>query len=176
VILHSSSEYVVRLGRRKNREDTMLIVKTEMGQQVMKDRSVALTPKQRSAFILVDGKRTLEQVLQATAAMGVTAEEIEKLFELGLIAAAGPPEKAQSAAPAEAAGGQLPGRTPQERYAEAYPIATKLTASLGLRGFRLNLAVEAATNYEELLQIIPKIRDAVGADKCRALDDALKGS
>jgi len=35
-----------------------------------------------------------------------------------------------------------------ERYAEAYPIATQLTADLGLRGFRLNLAVEAALDYE----------------------------
>jgi hypothetical protein len=45
----------------------MLIVKTESGHQVMKDRSVVLTPRQRAAFILVDGKRTLAQVLAATA-------------------------------------------------------------------------------------------------------------
>jgi hypothetical protein len=64
-------------------------------------------------------------------------------------------------------------RTPQERYAEAYPIATRLTASLGLRGFRLNLAVEGALNYEQLLEVAPKIRDAVGADKFAPLDSAL---
>jgi hypothetical protein len=64
-------------------------------------------------------------------------------------------------------------RTPQERYAEAYPIATALTAQLGLRGFRLNLAVEAAGNYEELLAVAPRIKDAVGAEKFRPLDSAL---
>ena len=40
----------------------MLIVKTDLGHQVMKDRSVPLTPRQRSAFILFDGKRTLDHL------------------------------------------------------------------------------------------------------------------
>jgi hypothetical protein len=159
----------------KESEDTMLVVKTEVGQQVMKDRSVTLTPKQRSAFILFDGKRTLEEVLQATAPMGVTSEEIDKLFELGLVAAAGPPDsRVEGRPPAESGQAPGPSRTPQERYAQAYPIATMLTAGLGLRGFRLNLAVEGATTCEQLLQVVPKIREAVGPDKCRALDDALK--
>jgi hypothetical protein len=64
-------------------------------------------------------------------------------------------------------------RTPQQRYAEAYPIATRLTAELGLRGFRLNLAVEAAGNFEQLLELAPKIREAVGPGKFAPLDDAL---
>ena len=38
----------------------MIYAKTETGQQVVKDRSVPLTPRQRSAFILFDGKRTVE--------------------------------------------------------------------------------------------------------------------
>ena len=67
------------------------------------------------------------------------------------------------------------GRTPQQRYQDAYPIATRLTASLGLKGFRLNLAVEAASNYDELRGLAPKIREAVGADKCMMLDLALDG-
>src|SRR4051812_34087260 len=145
----------------------MLVAKTEMGQRVMKDRSVALTPRQRSAFILFDGKHSLEQVLQATTPMGVSQEDIEKLFELGLIKQ---PEPAATPAPQLASRGH---RTAQERYADAYPVAIRLTASLGLRGFRLNLAVEAATNYEELLQVAPKIREAVSPEDFRALKDAL---
>ncbi|AMO24746.1 hypothetical protein GCM10027034_09080 [Ramlibacter solisilvae] len=153
----------------------MVIVKTDLGHQVMKDRSVALTPKQRSAFILFDGKRTLNEVLKATAPMGVTREEVDKMFELGLIADGAPPALAEHTPAAAPPAEEPSGRTPQERYADAYPIATKLTASLGLRGFRLNLAVEAATNYEELLQVAPKIRDAVGPQDFRPLEKALKG-
>lgn len=154
----------------------MLIVKTETGHKVMKDRSVALTPRQRSAFILFDGKRTLEQVLAATAPAGVTREDIDTLFELGLVADAAPQETAAEVAAAHAQAEAVEHhkhRTPQERYAEAYPIATRLTSALGLRGFRLNLAVEGAVNYEQLLEVAPKIREAVGPEKYQPLDNAL---
>jgi hypothetical protein len=154
----------------------MLIVKTELGHRVMKDRSVALTPRQRAAFILFDGKRTLDQVMKATQAVGVGKEDVDKLFELGLVEDATTEEAAaQEAAQQaqEAAVQQHKQRTPQERYADAYPIATALTSQLGLFGFRLNLAVEAASNYDELLALAPKIRDAVGPEKYRALDNAL---
>jgi hypothetical protein len=145
----------------------MIPVKTSAGQQVLKDRSVTLTPRQRAVFILIDGKRSLDDVLQATAAAGVTREDVDRLFELGLVADSSP--AIEPAAAAEAADP----RTPQQRYAEAYPIATRLTASLGLRGVRLNLAVEGATSYEDLLALSPKIRDAVGIDKFAPLAKAL---
>jgi hypothetical protein len=154
----------------------MLIVKTELGHQVMKDRSVPLTPRQRSAFILFDGHRTLDQVMAATVVTGVTREDIDKLFELGLVMDAKPEETKAEEAAAKAHAEAVEHhkhRTPQERYAEAYPIATALTAGLGLRGFRLNLAVEAATNYEQLLEIAPKIKEAVGPEKYAPLDNAL---
>jgi hypothetical protein len=154
----------------------MRMVKTQMGHQVLKDRSVPLTPRQRSAFILVDGKRTLDEVLAATAPAGVTREDIDKLFELGLVADPSPQSTAAEAAAARAqaeAVEQHKQRTPRERYADAYPIASQLTASLGLRGYRLSLAVEAAVNYEELLEVAPRIRDAVGAEKYAPLDGAL---
>jgi hypothetical protein len=154
----------------------MLIVKTDLGHQVMKDRSVALTPRQRAAFILFDGHRTLDQVMKATQPVGVTKEDVDKLFELGLVIDAKPEETKAEVAAAQAEADAVEHhkhRTPQERYAEAYPIATALTAGLGLRGFRLNLAVEAATNYDQLLEVAPKIRDAVGPDKYKPLDNAL---
>lgn len=154
----------------------MSIVKTEAGLQVMKDRSVPLTPRQRSVFILIDGKRSMQELLTASAAMGVSPEDIEQLFELGLITDAtpqpSPGERAAVAAHDEAAK-EHNARSPMQRYQEAYPIATKLTAALGLRGFRLNLAVEAAGNYEQLLELAPRIREAVGAEKFAALDKAL---
>lgn len=145
----------------------MIVVKTDAGQQVLKDRSVALTPRQRSAFILFDGKRTAAEVLAASAGMGVTADDVQKLFELGLIEAL--PGDPGPVAPAPS------GRTAQQRYQDAYPVAAQLTAGLGLRGFRLNLAVEAAGNYEQLAELAPKIREAVGPEKYAPLDKALNG-
>lgn len=165
----------------------MIIVKTEAGQQVMKDRSIALSPRQRSAFILCDGKRTMDDVLAATATMGVTQEDLLHMIGLGLLAErpgaapaqAGPAPAAApvpaSAAVAAGASTAVTGRSAQQRYQDAYPIATQLTASLGLRGFRLNLAVEAAGSFEQLAELAPRIKEAVGADKYAPLERALHG-
>lgn len=161
----------------------MIIVKTEAGQQVLKDRSIPLSPRQRSAFILCDGKRSMDDVLSATATMGVTPEDLLHMIGLGLLAERPGPAPAPAAAstalpPAATAGAsaaEASGRSTQQRYQDAYPIATQLTASLGLRGFRLNLAVEAAGSFEQLADLAPRIKDAVGADKFTPLERALHG-
>jgi hypothetical protein len=54
-------------------------------------------------------------------------------------------------------------------------LATRLTASLGLRGFMLNLSVESAAGYDDLLKLFPKIQAAVGEKAARELERALKG-
>ncbi|RYX93165.1 MAG: hypothetical protein EOO28_19815 [Comamonadaceae bacterium] len=169
----------------------MIYMKTELGQAALQTRSVALTPRQRSAFILFDGKRSAADVLQATSGLGVTPEDVDVLVSLGLLA---PRVLAQAAFAAPAGNDSLPAplslssppplsaspRMPgaptlrdQASYSKAYPIATRLTAALGLRGFRLNLAVEAAGDLEKLRELAPRIRDAVGDAKFRDLEDAL---
>jgi hypothetical protein len=61
----------------------MIPVKTPAGQQVLKDRSVPLTLRQRAALIVIDGRRSLTELLQGS---GVTAEDLQHLFHLGLVA------------------------------------------------------------------------------------------
>ena len=166
----------------------MILVKTDTGHQVLKDRSVRLTPRQRSAFILFDGRRSVAEVLEA--GMGIAREDIDHLIQLGLLGqvveGTGPsvaveaasaipvPAEAPAVAPAAPPVSQAhAGRSPQQRYKDAYPIATQLTASLGLRGFRLNLAVEGTSTFEELRELFPKIQSAVGVDKAAMLERAL---
>jgi|KBSMisStaDraftv2_1062788.scaffolds.fasta_scaffold588850_2 hypothetical protein len=160
----------------------MILVKTEAGQRVLKDRSIALTPRQRSAFILCDGKRSVVDVLEA--GMGVSREEIDQMIAQGLLALVGEggvavaaiPAASPAPAPAPVAAAPAAGRSDQQRYKDAYPIATQLTGSLGLRGFRLNLSVEGTANYEQLLALLPKIEAAVGPEKAAALERALRGA
>lgn len=149
----------------------MKLAKTQDGQRVMKDRSVALTPRQRAAFILCDGTKTVDQVLAAARGVGVTPDDIRHLVGLGLLEEL--PDAEEEAA--EKAAKVLHDRSPQERYLDAYPIATRLTSSLGLRGFRLNLAVEAALDYAQLRDLAPKIRQAVGDAAFEPLEKALNG-
>ncbi len=190
----------------------MILVKTDAGQQTLKDRSVRLTPRQRSAFILCDGKRSIGDVL--SAGMGILQDDLDHMVDLGLLgvlstgeASAMPrtmsAESALASHPAQATQatpvGQVltseaifstvappipfspvpvqptPVRSHQQRYQDAYPVATRLTGALGLRGFRLNLSVEGTSSYNDLLALAPKIRAAVGPDKAAELDRALEG-
>jgi hypothetical protein len=162
----------------------MVLVKTQAGQDAMKDRHGGLTSRQRSAFILFDGKRTLGEVLAATAAMGITQDDVQAMIEQGLLAPVGggvlpaaavaAPAAAPAAAAAEGGSGET-ARPSQQRYKDAYPVATAMTAALGLRGFRLNLAVESASSFEDLAALAPKIKEAVGEAKYEPLRKALFG-
>lgn len=166
----------------------MIYVKTELGHSALQNRSIALAPRQRTAFIMFDGKRSTEEVLSATSGLGVTLDDVAHLVGLGLLTAAvsdapaiapvGAPAASTSpvvpspSATAQPASG-APTADAQAHYSKAYPIATRLTAGLGLRGFRLNLAVEAAGNLAKLRELAPKIREAVGAEKFSELERAL---
>lgn len=164
----------------------MVFLKTETGRRVIQDRSVLLTPHQRYALILMDGERDMDEVLAATAKMGVTHGDVLHLCELGLLAelvqAPGPaitttPSPLHAQAPRSTAEPvqqqHTSARSPQQRYHDAIPLATQLTAALGLRGFRLNMAVQSAADYDALVKVAARIRESVGSAKCAALDNAL---
>lgn len=165
----------------------MIYVKTELGQAAFKTRSVALTPGQRAAFILFDGKRDSGEVLNSTAGMGVTQADLDHLVVSGILAAAEVSVAAtllpvvlvsaaavpQSVAVLSQTADGQPTINAQAHYSKAYPIATRLTAALGLRGFRLNLAVEAASDLDKLKELAPRIREAVGPEKFLELENAL---
>lgn len=159
----------------------MVLVKTQAGQEALKDRHGSLSSRQRSAFILFDGKRSTAEILAATAAMGITQTDVQAMIDQGLLVSLSgqPPAAAPatSAADAPAAGSDTDnsGRSAVDRYKDAYPIATALTAELGLRGFRLNLAVEGAGSFSDLSALAPKIREAVGDAKFARLEKALFG-
>ncbi|MDH4425320.1 MAG: hypothetical protein QE495_02615 [Acidovorax sp.] len=162
----------------------MILIKTEQGNKAFKERSPLFSARQRAAFLLFDGQKNAEHVLLATAGMGVTLGDLDYMVEQGfLLPQATGTSTSTSASTANADTSSRTGeaakaasaRTPQERYSDAKPLATQLTASLGLRGFRLNLAVEAAAGYEDLLDLLPKIQDALGTKACRELEWALKG-
>ena len=176
----------------------MIYAKTQLGQTVFHNRSVSLTPRQRSTFIMFDGKRNISEVLNATTGLGVTTEDVSHLVSLGLLEPAmaafqvpeAPVAQATSNALATAAAvvtvaieppsialtsspDDTPALNAQVHYLTAYPIATRLTANLGLWGFRLNLAVEAAGSLDKLKELAPRIKDAIGPEKFRELEHAL---
>lgn len=183
--------------------------KTEAGQSALHNRASPLSRRQRSAFIMFDGRRSVADVLRLTVGLGVTEDDIAQMRRLAYLEehevvsgffSATPlpstlppslyPEFAavslQSVdAPAPLLSGPLdvsnasvktptPAADAHASYLKAYPLATRLTAELGLRGFLLNLAVESCGSLEKLGELAPKIGAAVCPRKFRELEDALR--
>ena len=157
----------------------MKYVKTESGQQAFKARSPLFSSRQRTAFIMFDGIKSVEQVMAAAAGLGLNQEDVDYIVGHGFLAPAAGESmlalaKAEKAAAQETVAKSFLTHSAPDRYQEAKPLATKLTAGLGLRGFRLNLAVESAGGFDELLALLPKIKDAVGAVACAELERTLR--
>lgn len=147
----------------------MTISKTAAGHQVLKDRSAGLLPRQRAALILIDGHRTLEEVLAATSPGGVTRADIEMLLAMGLVA-----DEPGDSYPMPLLTEVRTGVDTRERYMQAYELATELTSSLGRQAGQLNLAVEAAGSLGELQELAPRIREAVGPSRFEPLERLLR--
>jgi hypothetical protein len=162
--------------------------KTELGKKAFQGSNVTLSMAQRSALIMFDGAKDDSVILQSLAMMSLKQEDIDFLVQQGFVevadgtAAAAAPASVPAAATAGAAPATAAAPTfaasklsDQELYQRAYPIATKLTSGLGLRGFRLNMSVEGASGFKDLLELAPKIQAAVGDEKFAELARALKG-
>jgi hypothetical protein len=158
----------------------MPFAKTEFGIQAFKDRTPLMSARQRAAFVLINGVRDTRSLFSLTSSLGVNAEDLTHLVVQGFIVralipqglAGGLPEvvdsQFQSVEPAP-----RPAMTEAERYLLAKTLATQLTASLGLMGFRLNLAVEAAADCQGLRALLPKMQAALGPARCEELERIL---
>jgi hypothetical protein len=161
------------------------VSKTASGAQVMKDRSVSLSAQQRSALILCDGKRSAEEVVRMTAAVGVTLTDIQTLETLGLVDIAATPTAA-IAVPALA-----PAASAQVAAAAAEPVplssaegvdfraalnaAIMLCSNIGFKGFSLNMALTGVDSIEKLQKLAPEIRRAAGDAKYKPLHTLIFG-
>jgi hypothetical protein len=152
--------------------------KSQAGLDEVKRRNLVQAQRQRSALILFDGHRTVSQVLEATRVLGVGTDDIASLVSLGLlvevsvtaIPSAVPQTNETSAHDTHQTIGV---QSHADRYKLAYPLAVELTGAMGLRGYRLNLAVEGAGGVDDLIALFPKIKEALGQTKCAPLEKIL---
>ncbi|WP_019142517.1 hypothetical protein [Noviherbaspirillum massiliense] len=85
-------------------KDDDIPVKTSEGLAEMKTRTLGLSPRMRTALLLVDGLKTVGELRRVMDAAGAHAGALETLFEKGLIAIpAEEPVQAPAAAPAPVA-------------------------------------------------------------------------
>lgn len=156
---------------------------TEKGLAEKKQRAILMPLHARMLLAGVDGKRTVAQ-----ACIGMPADHQGEahniLVSSGLawILVHGRTDKAQEvklpsqSVRADAPPNPTPPRmTEKQIYSIAYPMAVKLTSALGMRGFILNMSVESAGGLQGLIELLPKIKKAVGDVKCAPLEKILAG-
>ncbi|MBI2772178.1 MAG: hypothetical protein HYX47_21345 [Burkholderiales bacterium] len=149
----------------------MRLTKTEAGVKAMRDRSVPLTARQRGAFILCDSRYPKSRVLANARMAGVAESDIDYLIHLGLVAEIADEQELA----AERAAEEFHNRPPIARFKDAYPMAVRLSGAMGLKGFRLNMAVERCGSYEDLCRVLPALKAAVKPEMLRPLEQALYG-
>jgi len=148
----------------------MTIAKTDAGVRSLKDRRSGLSPRQRAALILIDGQRSVEDVLAVTSG-GISRADIDQLLEMGLVAELLTPPRPPRPAEEDFTDSSHAG---WDQYVRAYGIATELAAELGRKDIQLALAVEAAGTIAELDALAPRLREAVGPVKFARLEAALR--
>jgi hypothetical protein len=156
----------------------VVVTKTALGVQVMKDRSVSLSAQQRSALILCDGKRTADEVLRMTAGVGVTLQDLEVLASKGLIdVITNSPVEQGGALAVQLEPASQPVSAPPRKadFRQARDTAITLCADLGFKGFSLNIAVVDADSMDKLKKLAPEIRRLAGDAKYRPLHEQIFG-
>jgi len=153
----------------------MIYVKTAAGRQALKERSESMPRKFHFPFLMCDGVRDSAEILTASASHGFTSVDLYEMVQAGFIApAAG--TSAASAAPQAALSATTSNSQSTALFIEAEHLATSITAKLGLRGFRLNMAVERAGNLADLKALLPQIQEAAGMAAAKPLADYLKNA
>lgn len=159
----------------------MIYKKTPLGTQAFLEKSSQLNPRLKSVLIMIDGKRSFVDLSAVLAAVGADQSHLEELERLGLIEAQAGSRNLQplsARTPLDISQAQ-PSAAPlamddQECYKIAYPIATRLISGLGFKGFRLNLALEGASNISDLMALSGRILEAVGEEKFKELKPYLE--
>lgn len=146
--------------------------KSGKGSQALATRDPALTPKLRSMLILVDGKRTVEELAKLAAMLGDPEELLAQLVQLEMVqpCASAPAPLAASSAPAPLAASSAPAPLAGAvTLPEAQRFAVRrLTDLLGPTAEELCLRIEHTRNAVDFAAAIKKaeavLRDFKGAE------------
>ncbi|MBV6321589.1 hypothetical protein [Duganella violaceipulchra] len=144
--------------------NTSIYDKTAKGRDEIATRKYQLAPRLRSLLVLIDGRRTEEELLRNVAGLGLTIAALDELLEGGLIVlstsyatmAVAPVAEPAPLAPAPVAVSQA------SQFQALYEFYNKtIKSTIGLRGFTLQLKVEKASSVEELRELRMPYLDAV---------------
>ncbi|HVO87724.1 MAG TPA: hypothetical protein VMV45_04215 [Casimicrobiaceae bacterium] len=138
-------------------EPTDIYAKTELGVQEIRERKLNLPITLRSLLILVDGNRTVSDLLEKARAFRLDDRALAALERGGLIVK-------RYSAPSQTPGAPAPRPTEDqvERYLKAQQMMSDaINAHLGFRGYGLMLRLQKTANVRDLHELLPDFAKAL---------------
>lgn len=160
--------------------NTSIYDKTAKGKEEIATRKYQLAPRLRTLLVLIDGRRTEEELLRNVAGLGLGASALAELVEHGYIVLATSYASLPEPAPADTAPAEppAPSQAPEPaqiaQFQSIYDFYNNtIKNTIGLRGFTLQLKVEKASSVAELRELrqpyIEAVQKARGSETAAAL-------
>lgn len=135
-----------------------IYAKTDEGVRELKERQRNLPIALRSLLIMVDGNRTVAEVLQRGRALRVDASAFAELERAGLIA-----KRFSAPSAAESANVPVPRSEDEvQRFLAAQQkVSDTINAHLGFRGYLMMMRLQRASNLRDLRDLLPDLAQAL---------------
>lgn len=159
--------------------NTSIYDKTAKGREEIATRKHQLAPRLRTLLVLIDGRKTEEELLRNVAGLGLTAGALTELLAGEFIVlstsyvslAEAPAEAPPEPEPEQV---QLPVAAQVQQFQSLYDFFNKtIKSTIGLRGFTLQLKVEKASSVDDFRELrmpyLEAVQKAKGNDTAAAL-------
>jgi hypothetical protein len=135
-----------------------IYAKTEQGARELKERKLSLPISLRSLLIMIDGNRTIGEVLDGAKALRVDVSAVMELERAGLIA------KRFDAPSSNKAAVQTEARSEGDvqRFLDAQQwMSNAISDHLGFRGYLMMMRLQRAANLRDLHDLLPDFSQAL---------------
>lgn len=135
-----------------------IYAKTELGLQELKERKLNLSIALRSLLILIDGERTVLQILAKGQSLNLDDRALATLERSGLIAKrySGRSESDTETIPGERSADEIARFLRAQRMMDA-----AINHHLGFRGYGLMLRMQKTANLRDLHDLLPDVAKAL---------------
>jgi hypothetical protein len=134
-------------------EPSEIYAKTQLGLQELRERRLNLPVTLRSLLILIDGNRTVADVMDKARSLRLDERALNALERGGLIA------KRFSAPSASGPGAAAPAHRSEDetrRFVQAQQMmGDAINEHLGLRGYTLMMRLQKAANVRDIHDLLP---------------------
>jgi hypothetical protein len=135
-----------------------IYAKTDEGVRELKERTQNLPIALRSLLIMVDGNRSVGEVLERARALRVDASAFATLERAGLIAKR---FSAPSAAESQTVSVPRSEDEVQRFLAAQQQVSDTINARLGFRGYLMMMRLQRASNLRDLHDLLPDLAQAL---------------